>query len=782
MEVSQSRENAAQECSRDDVVVFLTDVTTGVEAEICRRWINSYTVEREMRCHRVIRLADSRGELNQRSLEQLARMLADDSGRLFFVPLRVLWLPRDHNGERRVRFRDLFLGDPRRPPAWRQRWLSERHPDRCMTIVADGAASPDLVVRYDRNTAGADSDSARAEFIFRQAFLALERAERRARGARYKVPRLVADLVLDKPQLVEELRELASNSGQEYADLRAEAADCLREMAADHSTLVLDLMVGVSRFLYRRGFDKQIQYLEEDAHRIRELSQNHTVVFLMTHKSYLDGCVMASLVYELDLPPLHLFGGMNMNFPGAGGFARRSGTIFIRRNFGDDAVYKLVIRHYIEYLIEKRFPLNWAFEGTRSRTGKLMPPRYGLLRYVADAAVSARQSSVLLVPVSISYDQLPDVSDYIAEQRGAEKKKESFGWLKRYVAALSRPHGRVHVRFGSQLPVLEDEDARAPLTDLQLQKRAFQVALEANRVTPVTASSLITFSLLARGDRAASFAELTASLADLAGLVRLWELPRTGDFDRHSREQLEALLDSLAANGVLTVYRDGSEPVYGVSAGAHTAAAYYRNSAVHFFVAPAIAELAMLAVAETEGENPQGRFREAALWLRNLLKFEFFFPDSQEFLTRLEAELEQRSPGALAALDGGGDAIHTALRSLRPPLAPGALRSFIDAYRVAAEVLVRAESPEGLDSKSFARDCKQMGQQLMLQRRIASEDSLNGVYFNNFFQFARNGDLLVVGNARRRELLMELNRVRRGIDYLAGLAETQASAGDAIAE
>jgi glycerol-3-phosphate O-acyltransferase len=103
-------------------------------------------------------------------------------------------------------------------------------------------------------------------------------------------------------------------------------------------------------------------------------------------------------MYENELPPPHTAGGINMNFFLGGPLLRRAGIFFIRRSFKDNEVYKFVLRQYIDYLIEKRFTLEWYIEGTRSRSGKLMPPRFGLLAYVVDAYRRAKSEDVMLVP------------------------------------------------------------------------------------------------------------------------------------------------------------------------------------------------------------------------------------------------------------------------------------------------------------------------------------------------------------------------------------------------
>jgi glycerol-3-phosphate O-acyltransferase len=136
-----------------------------------------------------------------------------------------------------------------------------------------------------------------------------------------------------------------------------------------------------------------------------------------------------------DLPANHVVGGSNLNFWPVGPLARRAGVVFIRRSFGQDEIYKTVVAEYFGYLLSKRFNLEWYFEGGRSRTGKLRAPRYGLLHYVAEALQSGRAEDVYLVPVSITYDRLAEVSQMAAEQAGAVKKKEGLTWLARYAQA-----------------------------------------------------------------------------------------------------------------------------------------------------------------------------------------------------------------------------------------------------------------------------------------------------------------------------------------------------------
>src|SRR5437763_10741311 len=141
-------------------------------------------------------------------------------------------------------------------------------------------------------------------------------------------------------------------------------------------------------------------------------------------------------------------------------------------------------------------------EGTRSRSGKLMPPRFGLLAYVVDAYRRGKSDDVLLIPVSIAYDQIQDVAGYAAEERGGTKQPESFGWFLRFVRALRRQYGEIYIRFGEPLSLARalgpPDPGAEPDPDEQslgLQKLAFEVSARINRVPPHQATSLVALPL-----------------------------------------------------------------------------------------------------------------------------------------------------------------------------------------------------------------------------------------------------------------------------------------------
>ena len=432
----------------------------------------------------------------------------------------------------------------------------------------------------------------------------------------------------------------------------------------------------------------------------------------------------------------HFFGGANLNVPVLGFLLRRAGGIFIRRSFQDNEIYKLSLKQYIGYLMEKRFPMTWSFEGTRSRLGKLMPPKYGLLKYVLEGAHHAGSQDIHIIPVSVSYDLIRDAEEYAREQSGTPKAPESIGWLIRYLRSLARPMGRIHVDFGQPvcLPIAPD-----PSDQLAISKIAFQVAVEANRVTPATFPAVVSTSLLGAFPRALTEAEI---IRDVTVMTR-WATSRgvrlSPDFNLHFADDMQSLLSNMIKEGIITAFDGGPETVYGIADGQAPIASFYRNTIVHFFLSRAVAEVALLAVSEkSKEETALACFWREVRALRDLFKFEFFYPDSQAFETQINEELCLEVPDWQNQLCENAENSRKILNALAPKLGHVALTVFAEAYSIGADVLMREADTINGDQAAFVDLCMSFGKQAYLQRRISSEASIGKLLFANSWKALMN--------------------------------------------
>jgi len=225
---------------------------------------------------------------------------------------------------------------------------------------------------------------------------------------------------------------------------------------------------------------------------------------------------------------------------------------------------------------------------------------------------------------------------------------------------------------------------------------------------------------------------------------------------------------------VVTRFDQGPEDVYLIGADQQLAAAYYRNTIVHFFLYLSIAELAVLKACEHDVEQPVDAFWAEAMSLRDLLKFEFFFEDKDAYRNRLAKELFIHDQSWESRLEAGEGA--SMVRHFRPFTSHRVLRPFLESYRVVADNLNRMGSEAVLEDEPFLESCLALGRQYQLQRRIGNSASVSKVLFSSALKLARNRNLVepaVEVEVAREAFALELQDVIRRIDGIAALAASR---------
>lgn len=748
--------------------VFLGDASSVLERRLIEEW-----AERRARgaAYDLIWLPPSRRARPSRYADPILERRLRVGDNAVFVPLRVAWLPPERQGKRSVTLVDLLkFGDPRDPDPIRQYLTLSRNPDKCRIVVGLSASSEELLEAHKQSV----EIRTPGEFVVHRAWLALERAERKLRGNRYKVPKFVAEDLTGSQEFLDTLAKVAENEGRSFESARRRARRYIAEIAASHSPLVIDLIANAIHWLYRQGYGA-IHYNDQEIRRLYELGQEHPLVFLPSHKSQLDRLVLQYLLWENDLPPNHTAGGINLNFFPVGQLIRRTGVFFIRRSFKDNDLYKHVLTSYIDYLVEKRFPLEWYLEGGRSRSGKLLPPRFGMLTYVVDAHARGKADDVFLIPTSIAYDQIFDVGSYAAEQRGTDKQSESFGWLIDSIRTLRRRYGDIYIRFGRPISMKAEllSDASPDTRSLNVQKLAFKVLRGVNKVTPITPTSVVAIALLANEERAMTVEEIREELRGLVGYILRRRLPTTERVRFGGTAQVKEVLDRLREHNIVTRFDEGPEPVYRIQDEQYLAAAYYRNTIVHYFVIGAIAELALLHAAESGRADETEAFWQEAMRLRDLLKFEFFFSDKESFVAEMRTELSRFRENWESSLREGAGGARGLLGRLRPLRAHWALGPFLEAYLVVGDALESRPHGEPIEAKEFLAACLGLGEQYRLQQKITKAEAVSQVLFKSALGLASNRHLLDDRDgiaAERSIFAAEIRDVVRRVDVIGTLA------------
>lgn len=754
--------------------LVLASMASPVEMELITAWVHQQRAGRPEAKFDVLKLPPP--EADPTALVAELESGEDRS----IVPVRVFWLPRPDRG-RLAKVAGLLPGrDPYHPNPRQQQKIVRDDPLRAQVVAGEAAKVSELRQQWRDTTIGDDQRDF-ARFVARRAILALERAEYRILGPQYKSPRLLKPEILSSTRFRDGLKKIPGATVEE-------AGTMLDELATGWSRVSVDL-VGVLGRALSRGFDPQIDYDGYQVAAMRAALESHPAVLLFSHRSYIDGAVVPVAMQENRLPPVHVFAGINLSFGVMGPLLRRSGVIFIRRNIGDNALYKYVLREYVGYIVEKRFNLSWSIEGTRSRTGKMLPPKLGLLAYVADAYLDGRSEDILLQPVSISFDQLHETAEYAAYARGGEKTPEGIGWLYNFIRAQGeRNYGKIYVRFPEAVSMrqhlgpahgalAQDQDAKR----LALQKMSFEVAWRILQATPVTATGLVCALLLTTRGAALTLDQLHHTLQDSLDYLERKQTPMsTSALRLRSRDGVRAAVDALSNGHPITRVDGGREPVWQIAPDEQHAAAFYRNSVIHAFLETSIVELALAHARHADGDRVEA-FWTQAMRLRDLLKFDFYFADSAAFRDNIAEEMDWHDDWE-AQLAAGGEEIDAMLFTKRPLMAEAMLRVFFEAYEIVADVL--RDAPADIDQKELTTLALGVGRQYVAQSRIRSSESVSTLLFATARQVVADQDLLAPGphlTERRIAFRRELRNVQRDLDDVGRIAREQFVAREARA-
>jgi glycerol-3-phosphate O-acyltransferase len=586
--------------------------------------------------------------------------------------------------------------------------------------------------------------------------------------------------LLAAPWYVERLDKLADKLGRDPHSVRAEAAGYLREMAPSMDERAVAAWSGFSRW-FMRAYDVLVD--EDQIAQLRKLDRKAALAFAFSHRSYLDGMLLPEVIQANRLTPALTFGGSNMNFFPLGAWAKRTGTIFIRRQTRDLPVYRFALRAYTAQLVQNHANLTWSIEGGRTRTGKLRPPVYGILRYITDAVDEIDGPEVYLVPTSIVYDQLHEVEAMTTEAYGATKRPEDFRFLVRLARQQGERLGRAYLDFGEPLPLrkrLEELRAEESGTGTEIERIALDVEHRINRATPVTPTAVVSLALLG-ADRSLSLNEVLATVRPLASYIAARDWRVAGAADLTNRSTIRWTLHQLVTSGVVNVYDAGTEAVWGIGEDQHLVAAFYRNTAIHILVDRAIAETALLAASEisVDGLVLPASVRDEALSLRELLKFEFLFSARAQFEKDLADEVRLIGPVEDTTKAASAAEVRRLLEDADLLLAHLVLRPFLDAYHIVADRLA-AHEDESFDEQAFLAECLEVGKQWELQRRIASAESRSMELFKTALRLARHRELVDGFEypdiaERRRQFADEIATAIRRVNAIAELARARAT-------
>jgi glycerol-3-phosphate O-acyltransferase len=374
------------------------------------------------------------------------------------------------------------------------------------------------------------------------------------------------------------------------------AKEYISEIAAEVTPQIIAGFAILLKRLWNRIYDG---IHVEHAARIKELPTNAEIVYVPCHRSHMDYLLLNYVLYDHGEVTPHVAAGVNLNFWPVGSLLRRFGAFYIRRTFNNNRLYSVVFSEYVSFLLQRGTPIQFFLEGGRSRTGKLLHPKTGMVAMVFQSYLTHHDRPLYFMPVYIGYDNVMEVKTYRRELSGTKKQSESVGQLVKTRKALRSRHGKAYIGFGRPLDLRGYLDRLAPGWSTEGQgtdqkpgwlskavhEMADQIMVEINANAIINPVSVVSLILNASRTRAMAEEEL---LQHIELFSQLHKKCPYSDSIKVAEESCRQILDYAEIYGKLNRFQHPGGDVLHLQEPQASLSLYGRNNIAHLFALPSL--------------------------------------------------------------------------------------------------------------------------------------------------------------------------------------------------
>lgn len=491
------------------------------------------------------------------------------------------------------------------------------------------------------------TDEVVAHKLARVARIHFSRQRQAAKGPRLPDRQALFRELLRSDNIVRAIAEQAQSEGSSEELMRARALGYLDEMASDFSYRLIrfgDYFLGWLWNKLYRGITVR------GAEKVRRLArEGHEIIYMPCHRSHMDYLLLSYVIYHQGMVPPHIAAGINLNFWPAGPLFRHGGAFFLRRSFKGDKLYSTVFREYLSQLFARGYAVEYFTEGGRSRTGRLLQPKTGMIAMTLQAQLRGIKRPLTFVPVYLGYEHVMEVNTYLKELKGSRKEKESL-WQVVGILGKLRNFGRSFVNFGEpltlhqflqqQVPEWRDDidptgQCRPEWLPATVDILAKQLMTRINDAAAVNGLTLSALALLATDKQALPREDLLAQIRLYTALLQ--RVPYS-PFNTVPTASAEELLEQALELNKFQVEEDKLGQIISMDRYQAILMTFYRNTILHLFALPSL--IATL-IERNEGINDIDLLARCRR-IYPLLKNELFLRYELE-------ELDTQVPAILAA-------------------------------------------------------------------------------------------------------------------------------------
>ena len=661
---------------------------------------------------------------------------------IFLVPQMVIYekVPgREYKG-----LFQLFFGDSENPGKLRKLGLCFLKAKRAVVEVAEPVNLKEVL-------AGAAPESSLqplAQEVRRELIRRIDRQRRLITGPVMKSREEVMELTLTDPGLTRAMEQLAETEKKRLPKVKKLAQDYFWEISTNFNIFYVTVMERVVNWLAQQLFEG-IVFDAQGFDKVREAGGRGSLIFVPCHKSHLDYLILNLLIYQHQMNPPCIAAGKNLAFWPLGSVFRGCGAFFIRRRVLGGKLYSEVLYSYLKTLIKTGYNLEVFIEGGRSRTGKLLLPKLGLLNMILKTYDEQAASDLFFVPTFIGYDQVLEEKAYLTELEGRAKEKESMGQLVGARKFLKTRYGRAYIQFSDPISINEYLAALPPDAPHEAREHGHDLALSIiqaiNRISVVTPFSLVCAALLTYPRKGVYRRELLDIIKVLHDYLTAQKVLQADSLEHLSQAVEETLAQCEARKLITPIEKEEGLADelglggYSIDETRRPLLEYYKNNILHFFLPASLLSLSILSGHGFEFHRDQilGDFS----FLKDFFKNEFIF-DGLKHEIEVDEILDYfRSRGVVINLDPPRYTVSASgLKELS--YFANLLYNYLESYWIVYRSITFLQK-KPRSEKEFRKRIQSIGQKLFKLGEVERAEALSESTFQNALKlFGEKGIVL----------------------------------------
>jgi len=595
---------------------------------------------------------------------------------------------------------------------------------------------------------GTSEDTARK--LLRLSRIHFERQRLVATGPKVMARQAFFNSMLASPALKKALQEEMKSKNISLQQAKKNANKLLDEIAGDYSETHVRFFDRLLTWVWNKIYNG---IRVHNADKLRELAQKgHEIVYVPCHRSHMDYLLLTYVIYHEGLVPPHIAAGINLNFWPAGPIFRKCGAFFIRRSFKGNKLYSAVFREYLSQLFIKGYPVKYYTEGGRSRTGRLLQPKTGMIAMTVQAMLRGVDRPITLVPVYIGYEHVMEVNTYLKELKGSNKESESVLGVFKAIRNLKN-YGHGDVNFGEpinlndllteQAPdwkdLIDPEEVVKPkwLTPV-VNKAANQIMNNINDAAVLNTVNLSALTLLTSDNHALPRIEMQNLIefyTDLQRQVLYSESVRVPD------ETGSDIIDEALLLEKVDSEMDEYGTIIKLSDKNAILMSYYRNNVVHLFSIPSLIAGQLVHNKQTSREDIHAMVQSLLPVLRN----EMFITvdDVSEYVNQTLDYFEKRE---LIAINGDGIELkdRNGEGFLQLNMLSKIMKDTLQRYALGFN---RIKQVEGIQRGELEKDCQKLAKRLLTLHDIKAPEYFDKKVISSFVTSLREQEYVTIDEA-----------------------------------